>query len=491
MLIADWLAFWRRCEPQRQALFDVAQQRSYSYALLADAAEQFALRLQAMDLPQGARIALLAANCPQTLMLLFACARLGLVLVPLNYRLSPAELSAIVADADPSLFLHDDVYQTLASAISLPELCRPLSLDDFSRLPQESCLPDCLPDAELPLVIQYTSGTTGQPKGVMQSQRMIGWNAINTAVSWKLSADDCALVHTPFFHTGGLHVLTTPLLRIGGRLVLLPAFDASMAVRLIDAQRVTALFAVPTMFQMMLDAPEFAEARLDSLRFCVSGGAPCPVVLIQAYQARGLTFKQGYGLTEAGPNCLTLHPPLAVSKAGSVGVPNMHTEVRVADGDGVPAEAGAVGELQLAGPTLCSGYWRNACATAQLFDGKWLKTGDLVRVDEDGCFYIVDRKKDMYISGGENVYPAEVEAVLLQHPAVLEAAVVGVSDARWGEVGRAYLRLREGAEFDAQALQAFLASRLARYKWPKSLMVIDEPLPRTPTGKVQKNRLRS
>ncbi|MFO1385646.1 MAG: long-chain fatty acid--CoA ligase [Chitinivorax sp.] len=491
MLIADWLAFWRRCEPQRQAVFDVAQQRVYSYAQLADAAEQFALQLQAMDLPQGARIALLAANCPQTLMLLFACARLGLVLVPLNYRLSPAELATIVADADPSLLLHDDVYQTLASAISLPELCRPLSLDDFSRLPQACCLPDCLPDAELPLVIQYTSGTTGQPKGVMQSQRMIGWNAINTAVSWKLSADDCALVHTPFFHTGGLHVLTTPLLRIGGRLVLLPAFDASTAVRLIDAQRVTALFAVPTMFQMMLDAPEFANARLDSLRFCVSGGAPCPVALIQSYQTRGLTFKQGYGLTEAGPNCLTLHPPLAVSKAGSVGVPNMHTEVRIVDGDGVPAKVGAVGELQLAGATLCSGYWRNASATAQLFDGKWLKTGDLVRVDEDGCFYIVDRKKDMYISGGENVYPAEVEAVLLQHPAVLEVAVVGVSDARWGEVGRAYLRLREGAELDERALQAFLASRLARYKWPKSLVVIDDPLPRTPTGKVQKNRLRS
>ena len=491
MLIADWLTFWRRCEPHRQAVFDVARQRSYSYAQLADAAEQFALWLQAMDLPQGARIALLAANCPQTLMLLFACARLGLVLVPLNYRLSPAELSAIVADADPSLLLHDDVYQTLASAISLPESCRRLSLDDFSRVPLAGCLQDCWPDAEQPLVIQYTSGTTGQPKGVMQSQRMIGWNAINTAVSWKLSADDCALVHTPFFHTGGLHVLTTPLLRIGGRLVLLPAFDASMAVRLIDAQRVTALFAVPTMFQMMLDAPEFADARLDSLRFCVSGGAPCPVALIQSYQTRGLTFKQGYGLTEAGPNCLTLHPPLAVSKAGSVGVPNMHTEVRVVDGDGVPAKVGAVGELQLAGATLCSGYWRNASATAQLFDGKWLKTGDLVRVDEDGCFYIVDRKKDMYISGGENVYPAEVEAVLLQHPAVLEVAVVGVSDARWGEVGRAYLRLREGAELDERALQAFLASRLARYKWPKSLMVIDEPLPRTPTGKVQKNRLRS
>jgi fatty-acyl-CoA synthase len=213
--------------------------------------------------------------------------------------------------------------------------------------------------------------------------------------------------------------------------------------------------------------------------------------LIQSYQTRGLTFKQGYGLTEAGPNCLTLHPPLAVSKAGSVGVPNMHTEVRIVDGDGVPAKVGAVGELQLAGATLCSGYWRNASATAQLFDGKWLKTGDLVRVDEDGCFYIVDRKKDMYISGGENVYPAEVEAVLLQHPAVLEVAVVGVSDARWGEVGRAYLRLHEGVELDERALQAFLASRLARYKWPKSLVVIDEPLPRTPTGKVQKNRLRS
>lgn len=490
MLIVDWLSFWRRSEPKREALFDAAQNRPYSYQELADASDYCACQLSAAGFGAGDRLALLAANCPQTLMLLFACARLGVVLVPLNYRLTASELSFIVADAAPRILLHDANYAELAAGIALPAGCQLLTLAEWAHQPASS-LPDIATDAEAPLVIQYTSGTTGRPKGVMQSQRMISWNAINTTVSWDLSGSDCALVHTPFFHTGGLHVLTTPLLQRGGKLVLLPAFDPVAALRLIDEQRVSILFAVPTMFQMMLETAEFAEASLGSLRFCISGGAPCPLPLIAAYQTRGLVFKQGYGLTEAGPNCMTLHQQLAVAKAGSVGGPNMYTQIRVVGDNGQPVAQGEVGELQLAGPTLCSGYWRNPEATTQLFDGIWLRTGDLVRMDVDGCCYIVDRKKDMFISGGENIYPAEIEAVLLLHPAVQEAAVTGVADAKWGEVGQAHVLLRDGEYASSEQLLAFLATHLARYKLPKSFIFLQQPLPRTSTGKLRKNLLRS
>lgn len=491
MLIVDWLSFWRRSDPEREALFDAAHNQYYSYQQLADASDYCACQLAAAGFVAGDRLALLAANCPQTLMLLFACARLGVVLVPLNYRLTASELSFVVTDAAPRLLLHDASYAELAAAMTLPAECQLFALAEWTHQPAASFLPDAATDAEAPLVIQYTSGTTGRAKGVMQSQRMISWNAINTTVSWDLCGSDCALVHTPFFHTGGLHVLTTPLLQRGGRLVLLPTFDAVAALRLIDEQRVSILFAVPTMFQMMLDAAEFADARLGSLRFCISGGAPCPLPLIAAYQARGLVFKQGYGLTEAGPNCMTLHQRLAVAKAGSVGVPNMYTQVRVVGDNGQPVAQGEVGELQLAGPTLCSGYWRNPEATTQLFDGAWLRTGDLVRMDVDGCCFIVDRKKDMFISGGENIYPAEIEAILLLHPAVQEVAVTGVADAKWGEVGQAHVLLREGESASSEQLLAFLATHLARYKLPKSFIFLQQPLPRTPTGKLRKNLLRS
>lgn len=491
MLIADWLARWRDYEPEREALFDYASGVRCSYAELADASDLQCLRLQAAGLKRGDRIAVLAANRPETLTLLFACARLGCMLVPLNYRLSVAELNPILADAEPALLLHDDAYLSLAFTLELPRGCRLESFASWLQHAPEGELPAASADPEDPLLILYTSGTTGSAKGVLQSQRMISWNAINTATTWDLSGADCALVHTPFFHTGGLHVLTTPLLQRGGRLVLLSAFDAVTALRLVEQERVTVLFAVPTMFQMMRDSPIFSMADLGALRFCISGGAPCPVPLIEAYQARGLVFKQGYGLTEAGPNCFTLHQRDAVRKIGSVGKANFYTAAQIVDDHGLPPPAGHVGELWLGGPTLCSGYWRNPAATAQLFGGSWLRTGDLVRVDEEGYCYIVDRKKDMYISGGENIYPAEVEAVLLQHPAISEAAVIGVPHAKWGEVGEAHVVLKANADCSVEQLLAFVGERLARYKLPQRIVFSQQALPRTPTGKIRKNLLRS
>ena len=491
MLIGGWLEHWRAHQPLREALYDSAADRRISYGELANAVDLQLGRLIAAGIGAGDRVALLQFNRPETLTLLFACARLGCVLVPLNYRLTAAELTPILADAEPVLLLHDLPCQALAQALTLPEGCSVEPLDAWLARPSVAGPAPPSPDPEAPLLMLYTSGTTGRPKGVLQSQRMICWNAINTAISWDLSGADCALVHTPFFHTGGLHVLTTPLLQRGGRLVLLQSFDPESALRLIAEQRVTVLFAVPTMFQMLQQHADFAATDFSSLRFCISGGAPCPIPLIASYQARGVVFKQGYGLTEAGPNCFTLQQQDAVRKIGSVGKPNCYTEARVVDADGQTVADENVGELWLAGPTLCSGYWRNPEATQQLFAGEWLKTGDLVRIDGQGYCYVVDRKKDMYISGGENVYPAEIEAVLLQHPAVAEAAVIGIAHPKWGEVGEAHVLLNAGADCSAQQLLSFAAERLARYKLPQQVVFRQLPLPRTPTGKVRKNQLRS
>lgn len=298
------------------------------------------------------------------------------------------------------------------------------------------------------------------------------------------------MAHAPFFHTGGLNVLTLPLLQRGGFSVLLPRFDPGQVLSAIVNWRLSVLFAVPTMFQMLADHPDFAAAELDSLRFCISGGAPCPIPLIERWAARGLTFKQGYGLTEAGVNCLTLPEAYAVSHRGSVGFANWGTQTRIVDEAGQDVAVDQVGELWLAGPTLCSGYWRRPDASAELFAGRWLKTGDLFRRDAAGFHYVVDRKKDMYISGGENVYPAEVEAAIQRHPGVRAAAVVGVADARWGEVGHAFVEMTAGLTLDIDALNAHLASCLARFKRPQRIEQLDA-LPLTPSGKVHKVALRA
>ncbi|MBB5019245.1 fatty-acyl-CoA synthase [Chitinivorax tropicus] len=484
--LGEWLDYWRLRAPSREALIEADTGARWNYQQLADACDRLTGALRAERVAAGDRVALLARNRVETILLLFACARLRAVLVPLNTRLTAAELTGLLQDAEPCLLLHDDT-----QAATIPRLqhaCPAKPLTDLQAL-AGSPAPLSQTDPEQPVLMLYTSGTTGKPKGALLSQRMVCWNAINTSISWDLSGADSTIIHTPFFHTGGLHVLTTPLLLRGGRLVLLPVFDPEQVLHWLETARISTLFAVPTMFQRLLDSPAFADTDLSHLRFCISGGAPCPVELIERYQARGVVFIQGYGLTEAGPNCFTLPAHDALAKQGSVGFANFATRAQVVDEAGHPVPVGSVGELWLAGPTLCSGYWRNPSATRQLFQDGWLKTGDLVRQDAEGYTWIVDRKKDMYISGGENVYPAEIEAVLLQFPAIAEAAVVARPDAEWGEVGVAHLVLKPGQVWDEAALRAFLQTRLARFKQPKTYC-IETMLPRTTTGKIQKNQLK-
>ncbi|MBO9541610.1 long-chain fatty acid--CoA ligase [bacterium] len=501
MYFGDWLSRWATYTPEKVAVIDEASERRLSYRTLNQRCDRLAHVLRhRFGIQKGDRVAVLAQNCSEVLELFFAAGKLGAVLVPINWRLAAPEVRYILDDCGPRALFYGPEFDALVREI-LPQLALeyvvPLAPDgmltayedllamasDEVPTPAEIALDD-------PHLILYTSGTTGNPKGAILTHGTITWNAINTQVGWDLHHDDVTLAHTPFFHTGGLNVLTTPLLHRGGTVVVMRGFDATRSLSLIEQERCTVVFAVPTMFQMLLDAPNFESSDLSSIRFFITGGAPCPVPLIEAYARRGVTFKQGYGLTEAGPNCFTLDAKDSVRKAGSVGFPNMHLDVRVVDDEGKEVATGEIGELLISGPHVFAGYWRNPQATADAIRDGWLHTGDLVRRDEEGYYYIVDRKKDLFISGGENVYPAELEKALHHHPSIHEAAVIGVPDPKWGEVGRAFVVLREGHMLTEAEVLDFLRDRLAKYKIPKSV-VFSDALPRNSAGKVVKNALRA
>ncbi|HEX2350557.1 MAG TPA: long-chain fatty acid--CoA ligase [Ktedonobacterales bacterium] len=489
--VGEWLERRAQLSPERIGLVDTASGAHLSYRTLNLRARALAAWLaERHGVRQGDRVAALAANSPEYLDAFFACALLGAILTPLNWRLTPPELAGILRDCEPVALLCDEAQRALAEAgVRAAGLATPLL--DMASFPGADAVlaaraaPFATDDGEEIALILYTSGTTGVPKGAMLSHRMLTWNAINTQISWGLRENDIAPISAPFFHAGGLNVLTTPLYHLGGTVVLQRDTSPAETLRVIAAERCTVAFAVPTVFQMMMERPEFQTADLASLRFCITGGSSCPLPIIAGYAARGLEFRQGYGLTEVGVNCFSLAPEDAVRKAGSVGRPVFHSRARLVDEQGRDVAAGAVGELALAGPHVCSGYWRRPQATAEAMPDGWWRTGDLAQVDDEGYYFIVGRRKDMFISGGENVYPAEVEGALAQHPGIAEVAVIGRPDARWGEVGLAVVVPRQPGALSAQDVLMFCDGRLARYKIPKAVVFTDI-LPRNAMGKVVK-----
>ena len=426
---------------------------------------------------RGDRIAILALNDVRTFELLVAASALGAAIVPLNLRLTERELEPVVGIAAPKVLFVDETHAAMLAGTTIPR----------ARLADEDLLAErgwdgndgTLDDA---LVILFTSGTTGRPKGAILPARAIAANAESTRRAWELTHDDVALIDAPLFHTGGLNVLATPLLYVGGRAVVLPRFEANASAEVLIQEKCTVSFGVPTMIERLL-AGGFVDKSV--VRLWVTGGAPCPPSLLDAFAQRGLRLLQGFGMTECGPNCFR---PLAEAERGSVGTPTFDLEARLVKDDGTDVAAGEPGELWLRGPQLFSGYLNDAQATATALAGGWLHTGDVLRATARGWF-VAGRKKEMFISGGENVYPAEVEIAICEHPAVAEAAVVALPDAKWGEVGVAFVVLRAGAgEATAETLRAFLKARIAGYKVPKSI-VIEAELPRTPVGKIDKQTL--
>jgi fatty-acyl-CoA synthase len=480
--------------PHRLALVD--GDRRLSYAELAQRSHQVALLLQQLGIQRGDRVAILSVNCAEWVELFFAAAELGVILVPLNWRLAPAELDYQLQDCGPRLLFVGPEQQELANRLqSAPRriaigsgewgMRSEGNIVDPTELPSVAT-----PQSSLPHLILYTSGTTGHPKGAVLTQANLFWNAINCSLAFGLSERDTTLTFLPLFHAGGIGLFTIPSLYVGGRVVLMRAFDAPHAVDLVRRESVNVLFGVPANWLELLKVAGFTAADCPSLRVLGSGGAPCPTAVIDRLAERGFSLLQGYGLTETAPGGTLLSPEDWRRKAGTVGKPMLHVELRVVDEVGTDLPPGQIGEVWFRGPNVFAGYWNNPTATAEAFsaDG-WFKSGDLGRLDEEGFLTLVDRKKDMIISGGENIYSAEVEDALFGHPSVAEAAVIGVPDERWGEVVRAIVALRPGAAASADELIEHCRAWMARYKCPRSVVFVDS-LPRNASGKVLKAELR-
>ena len=443
-------------------------------------------------------MAVFAPNTTDTFEVQFACARVGAIFVPLNWRLAQPELQAILADCGPVLLIYDQDFteraDDLAQACAVPHRCMRGPADSpYERATMQARPLDQAEHVTLDDVstILYTSGTTGRPKGAIITHGMNVWNAVNSTSPALLSPSSVFLGLLPLFHTGGLNVFANPLFYTGGTVMIPRSFDPGEVLRLIGdpTQGVSHLFGVPASYQFMAQHPGFRDTDVTRLVFAGIGGAPTPDATLQTWQEQGAILQQGYGMTETGPLVLLQERDDAIRKPGSAGTPVLHTEVRVVRADGIDASTGEVGELWAKGPNITPGYWNQPEVTQAAFTDGWLHTGDAAILDADGCYTIVDRWKDMYISGGENVYPAEVENVLYQVEGIAEAAVIGVSDARWGEVGCAVVVAKPGHTLTETALLTHCAANLARYKLPHSVVFTDA-LPRNATGKVHKPTLR-
>lgn len=500
--LGDWLGRRAQLSPERVALYDAEQaMRPISYREWNETATRTAALLRRHGVVRGDRVAVLAHNCVALLDVWFACAKLGAIMQPLNWRLTTSELAALLTDATPRLLLYGPEFAAGVRElrVAAPTAQGWLALDAAMRadvtdgaLDERDSCNEVVPPLALswndPWVICYTGGSTGTPKGAVLTHGNLVWNAVNTIASWNLGADDVAILNAPLFHTGGLNVFTAPLVLAGGASIVCRGFDPVQLFDLLDGGLATHFFGVPTMFVALQQHLRWASAELAHLKLVISGGAPCPAPVREEFWRRGVRFKSGYGLTEAGPNTFWLPDDELRRKPGAVGYPLMFVDVRLADKAGAECGAGVVGELQIRGPHVCAGYWNRPAETARAIVDGWLRTGDLAVRDEEGCYAIVGRLKDVIISGGENIYPAEVESVLAAHPAVGEVALIGAPDPHWGEVGWAVAVAREGQRLDPDELLAFAATQLARYKLPRRVMLV-EALPKTGAGKIDKQAL--
>jgi fatty-acyl-CoA synthase len=494
--VFDILARRADLGPDRIAVEAVVQGERVSYRELDLRTGRSAALLASLGVAQGDRVALLCRNRIEFFELLFACARLGAILVPLNWRMPARELAPLLADCGAGWLIHGAEDADTASSLA-GESLKLLNLDAtgesgfckgrdaFEPLEGRPAWPS---DESWYLV--YTSGTTGMPKAVIQTYGMALANYINIAQAMGLREDDTSLNYLPLFHTGGINLTTLPALIMGSRTLITPGFDLDRTVELLEAGELDTFFGVPAIYQAISLHARFNELDLTRVRCWGCGGAPMPDKLLQQFASRGAVVLNGMGMTETGPTVFLMDEANAAVKTGSVGKPQLLASVRLVDQDGNDVQRGETGELWFSGLGITPGYFQRPEATAEALtaDG-WLRSGDLGRQDEDGYYYIVGRLKDMYITGGENVYAAEVEGQLAEHPDILEAAVIGVPDEQWGEVGCAYLLARPGHKLPPdKELTAFCRQRLASYKVPRQFIPVSD-FPRTAAGKVQKHLL--
>ena len=496
----DWSAYHAYVRPDKVAIRDVSANQTLTYQELDRRACLLATWLQKIGVQKGDRVAILSQNCAEFFELEFACAKVGAVELPLNWRLTKPELEYILNDSTPKVLIYDESFSEIS--LELIKDCSISSSLEIDKNNSDSQYEITLKESSASydqveifqddlIMIMYTSGTTGHPKGAMINHQMQLYNVINLASPAFVATDTVQLVVLPLFHTGGMNCYANPVLHAGGELILIRDFDPGLALSILGDSdyKVTHFFAVPAPYQFMMNHPDFDKTDLSNLRIAGIGGAPCAEAILKTWSNRGVAMIQGWGMTETSPGGIGLPAEDAERKLGSAGKPLLHTEVKVVDDDGKELPWGEVGELYIRGPNITPGYWNNPEATKNSFDDGWLKTGDAARFDEEGFVYIVDRWKDMYISGGENVYPAEVENVLYQLPQIAEAAIIGVPDERWGETGIAFISLKSGENLEEKEIIQHCIDNLAKFKVPKSVEFIDA-LPRNATGKVLKRNLR-
>jgi fatty-acyl-CoA synthase len=494
----DWTAKWAKYQPQKVAVKAHASKQSLTYGELNRLGNRLAYYFQnTLGLQKGERIAVLSETSLEYILLFVAAQKTGLILVPLNYRLANKEIDYLLVNARPAMVIAEERFganmRQCATANSIVHQWSIEALasycDKTTIKPEDALNPVVEIAGDDPVFILYTSGTTGFPKGAIYTHKMLFWNSINTSLSLLVNTESRTVNCMPPFHTGGWNVLTTPFLHHGGYSCLLKKFEPATVLELLEKERATVFMGVPTMLKMMADEPAFEKTDFSHLHYIIVGGEPMPIPLIERWQAQRVPIRQGYGMTEVGPNLTSLHQDDAIRKKGSIGRANFYVETKIVDeqGEEVPPNNG--GELLLRGPMVTPGYWEQPEATSKAIVDGWFHTGDRVREDEDGYFYVEDRIKNMFISGGENVYPAEVERVLLNHPAIAETVVIGVPDAKWGEVGCAFVVLNVDDEVDKVTLSDYCREQLAKFKVPKFFRFLEE-LPKNDTGKIDRKVLK-
>lgn len=499
--VGDWIKKWSILQPHKQALF--FEDHPFTYLEFNRRINQLSYLLLETGIGKGDRVAVLLHNCHQYLEIFFAISKIGAILVPLNWRLAAPELEFILKDSGVRIWIFEPEFEEVVSAIR-PNLNLPdehyISIGEphpdwaidydkaISKQPiQEPCTNDSV-EGEDPHIIMYTSGTTGVPKGAVLSHRKTFFNVLNADIVYDLTSKDIMMISRPMFHSGGLLVEAMPVLYKGGTLILKKRFRPLEILETVERYKVTILELSATVYQFILQQCDLTRHDLSSVRCYFTGGERISVTMLREYDKKGIVISQIFGQTEASTIAF-LTPENASLRIGSVGLPVFHGEVRIVDKMGKEAGPGEVGEIIVKGPTLMSGYWNRPDLTAETIRDGWLYTGDLAKKDEEGYFYIVDRERDMYISGGENVYPAEIEKALFSHPKVFDVGVVGVPDEKWGEVGKAYLVIKQGETMTEGEVLKFLRGKLGKYKIPKYVEFIEE-LPKTASGKIQKFMLK-
>lgn len=500
--VGRWIYKHAIINPRRTAL--QYGDREITYRELNERTNRLADALRQRGVQRGDRVCILSTNSAEFLEALFATAKVGAIFVPINFRLAGPEVAYVLGNARPKVLLYSgNMAQTVDVALKQDGVEQPVLIAmETADVPEgresfEDVIASGSPenneqdvDKSDVAMIMYTSGTTGFPKGAMITHGNIEANNINImAMANGISKYDTTVTPAPLFHIGGLAVHTLPLLFLGGRTVVLPAFDPAGTLKAMADNEATVQFLVPAMWAAMTQVPDFDSYDVSNMRYAISGGAPCPIPVIEFFQGKGWDFIEGFGMTETCAGATGLNKEDVVDHAGSVGMPALLTEARVVDEIAEDVPTGTVGELILRGPNVFIGYWEMADATRDAIRDGWFHTGDMARVDDDGFVTLVDRKKDMIITGGENVYPIEIEQVLHRHPAIADVAVIGVPDEKWGETVKAVVVASPGQQLEADEVIAYARENLAHFKCPTTVEIIDE-LPRNATGKILKRTLR-